>query len=133
MTPNNARVLRQNVTASTSLERHQEPQFNVKTEAPELASPWVKLSNRALSLPRRVSRPAQLAGLTAGLSRGGMVRFPGSSRPSTRRTMPNPHPAAVDLASLLDGSGVGELIPEIIRDGLQRVIQLQLAAFLGAS
>jgi putative transposase len=54
-------------------------------------------------------------------------------RQNVTASTPNPHPAAVDLASLLDGSGVGELIPEIIRDGLQRVIQLQLAAFLGAS
>jgi putative transposase len=46
--------------------------------------------------------------------------------------MPNPHSAAVDLASLLDGSSAGELIPEIVRDGLQRLIQLELAAFLGA-
>ena len=46
--------------------------------------------------------------------------------------MPNPHTAAVDLSSLLDGSSAGELIPEIVRDGLQRLIQLELAAFLGA-
>ena len=46
--------------------------------------------------------------------------------------MPNRHAAAVDLASLLDGSSAGELIPELARNGLQQLIQLELAAFLGA-
>ncbi|MFN9695536.1 MAG: hypothetical protein ACK550_17345 [Synechococcaceae cyanobacterium] len=46
--------------------------------------------------------------------------------------MPNPHPAAVDLSSLLDGSSSGELIPEMVCHGLQQLIQLELAAFLGA-
>ena len=46
--------------------------------------------------------------------------------------MPNPHTAAVDLSSLLDGSSAGELIPEMVRNGLQQLIQLELAAFLGA-
>ena len=46
--------------------------------------------------------------------------------------MPNRHTASVDLASLLDGSSAGELIPELARNGLQELIQLELAAFLGA-
>jgi putative transposase len=46
--------------------------------------------------------------------------------------MPNAHTAAVELASLLDGSSAGELIPELARNGLQQLIQLELAAFLGA-
>ena len=46
--------------------------------------------------------------------------------------MPNPHTASVDLASLLDGSSAGELIPKLARNGLQQLIQLEVAAFLGA-
>ena len=44
--------------------------------------------------------------------------------------MPNFHTAAVDLTSLLDGSSAGELIPEMVSNGLQQLIQLELAAFL---
>jgi hypothetical protein len=47
--------------------------------------------------------------------------------------MPNPHTAAVDLSSLLDDSSAGELIPGMVRNGLQQLIQLELAAFLGAA
>ena len=46
--------------------------------------------------------------------------------------MPKPHCAAPELASLLDGSSVGELIPELARHGLQQLIELELAAILGA-
>jgi transposase-like protein len=46
--------------------------------------------------------------------------------------MPKPHFAAPELASLLDGSSAGELIPELARHGLQQLIQLEVAAFLGA-
>ena len=46
--------------------------------------------------------------------------------------MPKTYPAAPDLASLLDGSSAGELIPELARHGLQQLIELELAAFLGA-
>jgi putative transposase len=46
--------------------------------------------------------------------------------------MPKPHLAAVDLAPLLDGSKAGELIPELARHGLQQLIELEVAAFLGA-
>ena len=46
--------------------------------------------------------------------------------------MPMPHRAAVDLAPLLDGSKAGELIPELARHGLQQLIELEVAAFLGA-
>ncbi len=82
----------------------------------------------------RVGRSPQAADFSADLAGVGQVRFPGSTPTSTRRTTTNPHPhlAAVDLASLLDGSRAGELIPEIVRNGLQRLIQLELAAFLGA-
>jgi transposase-like protein len=37
------------------------------------------------------------------------------------------------MASLLDGSSAGELILELSRYGLQRLIELELAAFLGAN
>ena len=46
--------------------------------------------------------------------------------------MPNRLTASVDLASLLDGSSAGELIPELARNGLQQLIQLELSTFLGA-
>ena len=46
--------------------------------------------------------------------------------------MPTPHTAAVDLSSLLDGSSAGELIPKLTRNGLQQLIKLEVAAFLGA-
>ncbi|WP_094554841.1 hypothetical protein [Synechococcus sp. 1G10] len=36
------------------------------------------------------------------------------------------------LASLLDGSSAGELIPELVRHGLQQLIELEVAAVLGA-
>jgi putative transposase len=46
--------------------------------------------------------------------------------------MPRTHRAAVDLAPLLDGSSAGELIPELARYGLQQLIELEVAAVLGA-
>ncbi|WP_231605494.1 transposase [Synechococcus sp. CBW1006] len=46
--------------------------------------------------------------------------------------MPKTHRAAVDLAPLLDGSTAGELIPELARYGLQQLIELEVAAVLGA-
>jgi putative transposase len=46
--------------------------------------------------------------------------------------MPNTYSAAPDLASLLDGSSAVELIPELATRGLQQLIELELAAFLGA-
>jgi len=36
------------------------------------------------------------------------------------------------LAPLLDGSSAGELIPELVRHGLQQLIELEVAAVLGA-
>jgi len=36
------------------------------------------------------------------------------------------------LAPLLDGSTAGELIPELVRDVLQQLIELEVAAVLGA-
>ena len=46
--------------------------------------------------------------------------------------MPKADSGASALASLLDGSSAGELIPELARHGLQQLIELELAAFLGA-
>lgn len=46
--------------------------------------------------------------------------------------MPNTHAAAAELASLLDGSTAGELIPELVRRGLQQLIELEASAVLGA-
>lgn len=46
--------------------------------------------------------------------------------------MPMSHAAAPELASLLDGSSAGELIPQLARRGLQQLIELEVAAVLGA-
>jgi transposase-like protein len=46
--------------------------------------------------------------------------------------MPKTHAAASELTSLLDGSSAGALIPELARQGLQKLIELEFAAFLGA-
>ena len=46
--------------------------------------------------------------------------------------MPRSHSAATELAPLLDGSSAGELIPELVRHGLQQLIELEVAAVLGA-
>jgi hypothetical protein len=45
---------------------------------------------------------------------------------------PKTYCAATDLAPLLDGSTAGELIPELARYGLQQLIELEVAAVLGA-
>jgi putative transposase len=45
--------------------------------------------------------------------------------------MPKTYDDSADLASPLDGSSAGELIPKLARDGLQQLIQLEVAAFLG--
>jgi putative transposase len=36
------------------------------------------------------------------------------------------------MASLLDGSSAGVLIPELASNGLQQLIELEVSAFLGA-
>jgi transposase-like protein len=46
--------------------------------------------------------------------------------------MPKPDSGASALAPLLDGSTAGELIPELVRHGLQQLIELEVAAVLGA-
>ncbi|CAK6699427.1 IS256 family transposase [Synechococcus sp. CBW1107] len=46
--------------------------------------------------------------------------------------MPTSNRAAIELAPLLDGSSAGELIPELVRHGLQQLIELEVAAVLGA-
>jgi putative transposase len=46
--------------------------------------------------------------------------------------MPRAHLAASELASLLDGSSAGELIPELARYGLQQLIELEASAVIGA-
>jgi putative transposase len=46
--------------------------------------------------------------------------------------MPMTDSGASALAPLLDGSTAGELIPEIVRHGLQQLIELEVAAVLGA-
>ena len=46
--------------------------------------------------------------------------------------MPKMDSRASALAPLLDGSTAGELIPELVRHGLQQLIELEVAAVLGA-
>ena len=46
--------------------------------------------------------------------------------------MPKRDSDASAVASLLDGSKAGELIPELARQGLQQLIELEVAAVLGA-
>ena len=46
--------------------------------------------------------------------------------------MPNTHAAATELAALLDGSTARELIPELVRRGLQQLIELEATAVIGA-
>ena len=46
--------------------------------------------------------------------------------------MPTTNSGASALAPLLDGSTAGELIPELVRHGLQQLIELEVAAVLGA-
>ena len=46
--------------------------------------------------------------------------------------MPKTNGAATELAPLLDGSTAGELIPELVRRGLQQLIELEVAAVIGA-
>ncbi len=46
--------------------------------------------------------------------------------------MPTTNSGASALAPLLDGSSAGELIPELVRHGLQQLIELEVAAVLGA-
>jgi putative transposase len=46
--------------------------------------------------------------------------------------MPKADSGASGLAPLLDGSTAGELIPELARHGLQQLIELEVAAVLGA-
>ena len=46
--------------------------------------------------------------------------------------MPKSHAASPELASLLDGSSAGELIPELARYGLQQLIELEASTVIGA-
>jgi hypothetical protein len=78
-----------------------------------------------------VGRASQAIGSTADVARGGQARPPGLRTSQTRQTIPNTYTAAHDLASLLDGSSAGELIPELARHGLQQLIELEVAAVLG--
>jgi hypothetical protein len=94
--------------------------------APQLPEPL-----GSLIPPDGVGRTPQAAGPVAGIARGGQARFPGLRTTSTRQTMPKTHCAAPELASLLDGSSAGELIPELARHGLQQLIELEVAAVLG--
>jgi hypothetical protein len=79
-----------------------------------------------------VDRSARETGSTADIASGGQARFPGSTTSSTIRTLPSPHGSAPELASRLDGSSAGELIPELARNGLQQLIELEASAAVAA-
>jgi hypothetical protein len=71
--------------------------------------------------------------LIAGVPCSGVLpRFPGSRLTSSRRTNALADSGASGLAPLPDGSTAGELIPELVRHGLQKLIELEVAAVLGA-
>jgi putative transposase len=46
--------------------------------------------------------------------------------------MPKTHCAASELTSILNGSTAGELIPALARHGPQQLIELEVAAVIGA-
>jgi transposase-like protein len=46
--------------------------------------------------------------------------------------MPTSHSAVTELAQLLNGASAGELIPELVRQGLQALIEAEAAAAIGA-
>ena len=64
---------------------------------------------------------------------GGPVCDPGLSTTSKLRTRPCPSPnfAATELAQLLGSGTAGELIPELVRQGIQALIEAEAAAALG--
>jgi len=70
--------------------------------------------------------------MAPALERGGQARDPGLRTTSTTRTIPITDSGASALAPLLDGSSTGELIPELVRHGLQQLIEMNVAAVLGA-
>lgn len=99
-----------------------------------LAKQGVTVMVRARSRPSScckslgISTPAHSLVLQGAGTPGGPARFPGSSSTSTRRTMPKTDSGASALAPLPDGSSAGELLPEIVRHGLQQLIELEVAA-----
>lgn len=78
-----------------------------------------------------MGRAPQAIDTTADVARGEQTRFPGPRTTSTRRTLPKTHAAAPEMASSLDGSSGGELISELARRGLQQLMELEVAGFLG--
>ena len=63
---------------------------------------------------------------------GRSVTLVGALPPSRDQTMPISHSAATELAQLLNGASAGELIPELVRQGLQALIEAEAAAAIGA-
>ena len=67
-----------------------------------------------------------------GLSGAALASFPGLNTTSTRRTLPRTISGTSALVPLMHGSTAGEMIPEMVRHGLQQLIALGGAAVLGA-
>jgi hypothetical protein len=78
-----------------------------------------------------VERAAQAPSSAVGVPRGGQARDPGLKTTSTRRIMPKTDSGDSTLAPLLYGSIAGELIPELVRHGLQQLIKLEVEAVHG--
>jgi len=79
-----------------------------------------------------VKRGAQALASAAVVAGGEQARDPGLSPTSTRRTMPKLACGASALTPILDGSTAGELIPKLVRHGLQQLIELEIPDVLGA-
>jgi hypothetical protein len=67
------------------------------------------------------------------IGRGKKARSPGSRPTSTRKTSHTIIFAELELTLLLDGSSDGKLIPELARQGHQKLIEMELASDLGAN
>jgi hypothetical protein len=80
---------------------------------------------------------SQLGGRISGDCLRLVLQEVGSSVPLVRvlpqpdEPCPKPLCPAPELASLLDGSTAGELIPGLARHGLQQLIELEVAAVIG--
>ena len=68
----------------------------------------------------------------AGEWEGRSVTLVGALPPSRDQTMPISDSAATELAQLLGSGTAGALIPELVRQGLQALVEAEAAAAIGA-
>ena len=74
-----------------------------------------------------VGSASEAIGSEADVARGGRTRLPSIKPPHPEKPCTT-YSAAVALAPQLDGKSAGELISELVRYGLQGVIELEVAA-----